>query len=300
MTGLAERYFGSGENMLDGQKGVALIRAERRLSMIEIQVVDIDLYSPHDNLLYDADSYRLDYCLSPRRPGTRIRFAERWESDRYEMAGDLFLVPPKEATHLLSCAGQRKVLICRLLTEPLQEVLDTHLEWTDTRLRASLDVASLSIKTLLARLAQEVSQPGFASDCLTEGLALQLAVELQRYYPDVADPTTPGGLAPWRLRIIDERLSDESAPPTVIELAALCKMSVRHLSRGFRRSREKSLGQYIAEHRLENGKKRLASGESIKSIAYSMGFSSPSSFCYAFRQAVGVTPAKFQAQIRVH
>src|SRR3546814_9741860 len=33
---------------------------------------------------------------------------------------------------------------------------------------------------------------------------------------------------------------------------------------------------------------------SVKAVSYSLGFSSPSSFCYAFRRATGVTPREFR------
>jgi AraC family transcriptional regulator len=35
-------------------------------------------------------------------------------------------------------------------------------------------------------------------------------------------------------------------------------------------------------------------GESVKTIAFSMGFASPSSFTFAFRRAVGASPSTFR------
>jgi len=106
-------------------------------------------------------------------------------------------------------------------------------------------------------------------------------------------------LAPWRLRIIDDRLAACRAAPTLTELAGLCRLSVRQLTRGFRASRGCSIGEYVARSQLDHAKQLLATEESIKSIAYSMGFTSPSNFSTAFRRATGQTPRQFrQSELR--
>ena len=81
------------------------------------------------------------------------------------------------------------------------------------------------------------------------------------------------------------------------ELAALCSLSVRQLTRGFRASRGCSINDYVSRGRIENAKRLLASDESIKAIAFALGFASPSSFAYAFRQATGVTPRYFRQRM---
>jgi AraC family transcriptional regulator len=104
-----------------------------------------------------------------------------------------------------------------------------------------------------------------------------------------------GELARWRLRLIDERLHDVEQIPTLSELAALCKLSARQLTRGFRASRGCSIGAYVAGRRIERAKQLLASDQSIKTVAYSLGFTSSSAFCFAFRRATGITPGEFRA-----
>jgi AraC family transcriptional regulator len=46
--------------------------------------------------------------------------------------------------------------------------------------------------------------------------------------------------------------------------------------------------------RIEIAKRQLASDQSIKSIAFELGFASPSSFSYAFRRATGAAPRQFR------
>jgi AraC family transcriptional regulator len=174
---------------------------------------------------------------------------------------------------------------------------DGDLVWTDRRLEASLDIASPTVRALLLRLGEELRHPGFASDALTELIAAQLAIELGRYCASITHGPATGGLAPWRLRLIDERLSEVREAPTLAELARLCNLSVRQLTRGFRTSRGCSIGDYIANSRIDVAKQLLGSEESVKGIAYSMGFASPSGFSYAFRRATGETPRQFRQRI---
>ena len=55
-----------------------------------------------------------------------------------------------------------------------------------------------------------------------------------------------------------------------------------------------SIGDYIESRRMESAKRMLVAGENVKTIAFTMGFSSPSSFTFAFRRAVGISPSQFR------
>jgi AraC family transcriptional regulator len=82
--------------------------------------------------------------------------------------------------------------------------------------------------------------------------------------------------------------------PTLAELAALCRLSVRQLTRGFRASRGCSVGEYVAQSQVDHARQLLARDESVKAVAHSLGFSSPSKFSSAFRRATGQTPRQFR------
>jgi AraC family transcriptional regulator len=143
-------------------------------------------------------------------------------------------------------------------------------------------------------MAEEVGHPGFAADQLLDFLAGQLAIELARFCLEVNEAPVTGGLAGWRLRLIDERLAEDPTAPSLAELADLCSVSVRQLTRGFKVSRGCSLGDYIESRRMETAKRMLVAGETVKTIAFAMGFASPSSFTFAFRRAVGISPSQFR------
>lgn len=162
---------------------------------------------------------------------------------------------------------------------------------------ALLDVSSNTIRHLLRRLAEEARTPGIGSVRLAEALFIQLTIELARYCEAAADAPSTRGLAGWRLRLIDERIADFAKPPLLGELAALCGMSARQLTRAFRTSRGVSLGEFQLQLRLEAAKRALAGSDSIKSISYSLGFSSPSRFAAAFRRSFAITPMQFRQRV---
>ena len=148
------------------------------------------------------------------------------------------------------------------------------------------------------RLVEEARHPGFASQLIVELIAVQLAVELSRYWAAIAEGPVTGGLAPWRLRLIDERLREVRAVPTLAELAGLCRLSVRQLTRGFRASRGCSIGDYVAQSQVDHARRLLATDQPVKAIAYSLGFSSPSKLALAFRRRTGETPREFRRRSR--
>ena len=96
------------------------------------------------------------------------------------------------------------------------------------------------------------------------------------------------------LRLIEERLSEHDKAPSLSDLAELCGLSVRQLTRGFRVSRGCSIGDYLEQRRIESAKRMLMRGEAVKGVAFALGFASPSSFTFAFRRAVGSSPTRFR------
>jgi len=277
---------------------VMTVEGELRSSVATAQLVRFQFHEPIENILLDNTSYRLDQCLTPRPGNARACYPERWGAQRFERIGEVFLVPPGEEMLAVSDGRcQQASIICELHPQAMQEWFDTGHQWTEHTLAASLDIRERNIHNLMLRLAEEARHPGFASEMLVELIAAQIAIELARYCNTHTVEDTGRGLASWRLRRIDERLREVSAPPTLLELAELCHLSVRQLTRGFRQSRGCSIGDYVADNRVAQAKALLATDQSIKSIAYALGFASPSSFCFAFRRATAQTPGEFRDRL---
>jgi AraC family transcriptional regulator len=270
------------------------IDAESHAPGMTAQVIRFKMAGPTDNILREKPAYWLDMSLSPRPRNVRGCYNKHWNPHRFERMGKLFLVPPGETLHTRTDSGSSQTsIVCHLSPEAMRNWLDADFEWTDRGLEASLNIQNDNVRSLLLRLAHETRYPGFATETMTELIAGQLTIELGRYFRHLSDIPVSGGLAPWRLRIIDEYLREMPATPTLSELANLCKLSVRQLTRGFRTSRGCSIGDYLASNRINHAKTLLSSGQSVKEVAYALGFSSPSSFCFAFRRATGVTPREF-------
>ncbi|TMA24965.1 MAG: helix-turn-helix transcriptional regulator, partial [Deltaproteobacteria bacterium] len=253
---------------------------------------------PADDIFLQQDAYWLDLCVTPRPRNARACYRERWTPHRFEPIGDLFLVPPGEVLHARSDRGRQTSIVCQLHTEPVRAFLEQDLEWSERRLEASLDIRGANLRSLILRLGEEARRPGFASEMMVELIAGQMVIELFRYAAAVLDDPVRRGLSPSRLRIIDERLAELRAAPTLAELADLCDLSVRQLTRSFRASRGCSIGEYVAKSQAERAKRLLATDESIKSIASSLGFRSPASFSTAFRRATGQAPRQFRESVR--
>ena len=249
---------------------------------------------PMDRTTCHDDAYWLDLCVTPRVSNARARYRDRWGPHRFERIGPMFMTTPGEPLQFRNDGGRQASIVCQLRREPVRELLGQDLEISDRRLLANLDIGSDTIRGLLRRLALEIKHPGFASELMTELILGQIAVELSRYGAAAEEAPGTGGLAAWRLRLIDERLSEVRTAPTLQELATICNISVRQLTRGFRASRGCSIGDHITRSQMETAKQLLTTEDSIKAIARAMGFASASSFSYAFRRGAGVSPSQFR------
>jgi AraC family transcriptional regulator len=270
------------------------VEAEIRLPTATVQISRFVIPTPVDNIMGAADSYRLNLCLTPRPPGSRACFELQWGPHRFEPLGDIFLVPPGYSLHIRGESGRQMSVLCELRRDVVDRWVGADVEWSDRRLEAGLDVSSPHIRTLLGWLAEEANRPGSATTALAELMTSQVAIEVARFCTGIEEGPATGGLGAWRLRVIDDRLRAAQSPPTLAELARLCNLSIRQLTRGFRASRGCSITDYVSRGRMEGAKRLLAGEDSIKAIAFAMGFASPSSFAYAFRRANGVTPRQFR------
>lgn len=273
--------------------------AEIHVPTATAQLARFHVHEPADTVREVRDTYWLDLCLTPRPRNARACYRDHWSPHRFERIGKLMLLPPKETVQARSDGGpSQSSVLCHLRPEPIRQWFDGDLRWADRRLEATLDIPDRHLRMLLLRLADELRHPGFASNALVELIVAQVALELGRYCTTLRERPVGGGLAAWRLRIIDERLRESTSAPSLSELASLCDLSVRQLTRGFRASRGRSIGSYIADSRVDHARRLLVGGQSVKAIAYTLGFSSPSSFCYAFRRATGKTPREYRQHAR--
>jgi len=229
----------------------------------------------------------------PNASGGRF-LSEGWTRGHAPL-GRIVVVPADLPLHVRAeTAPPRRMLHCQL---PGRAAL--RLPASAQLMERCLDLRSPAIAANLARLAQEVTAPGFASETLIEGLGLTIAAELARDLSG-AERRAAGGLAPWQLRRIDEHLAAGHWDCSVSDLAQLCGVSPAHAMRAFRQSSGRSIAAHVAAQRMAQARALLAGdAHSIAEIAAVLRFATPSAFAAAFRRATGDTPGGYRRRARL-
>jgi AraC family transcriptional regulator len=272
------------------------IEAEGTFGFGRAQVVRCVWDQPID-VIGAAAEHRVELAMLPRSEAAQGCFPEHQAMQRFEPMGEVFFFPAGELVHARSQCRHQHSVVCTFEPRAVERWFQAEMQWTDARLQASLNITHRNVRDLLARLGTELSEPGFAGTAMVELLASQLGIELARYLINVEERPYVGGLSARNLRRIDERLMMDGAAPTLRDLAALCGLSVRHLTRAFRISRRRSIGDYMAACRMQRAKALLVGGCSVKSIAYTMGFHSPAALSTAFRRATGERPRDYLQRV---
>ena len=270
--------------------------AESRFGKFQHMRFEMPIAPDHIN---QWQSYRVDLSVTPRPLSARARYCDYWEPHRFERMGELYVVPPNASLHFKAMEPLiHEALVCELDPDTVHSWLGDPIEWTQARLEASLDIPNGAMRQILRRLGQEAHRPGPGHAQMVEFLMGQLGIEFGRHITNIENPgPAPGGLSPWRLQLIDDRLRELRAPPSLETLASLCGMSVRQLTRSFRASRGCTIGEYIAQSRVDRAKFLLGRGESSGSTSRLLGFASQASFTTTFRRATGITPRQFQQHL---
>jgi AraC family transcriptional regulator len=147
----------------------------------------------------------------------------------------------------------------------------------------------------------EVDSGSQANQLYIESLATAIVLHLYRYYSKDAKPIKAlnGGLSTSLLKEIHEYIHEHLAENiSLVDLAALAKMSTSHFGRLFKQSFEQSPYQYLTHCRIDKAKQLLAQTHiPIADIPQQLGFYDQSQFTNAFRKSVGTTPKKYRSSL---
>jgi AraC family transcriptional regulator len=245
---------------------------------------------------FRSNAHYLDFALRHRGPEFQVAYLGRSHRDIFAASGDCCFVPAGHEMLVRCPEGQQRVLACRFAPDAVREYFDC--EWTPLELASCFDINNIQIRASLSRIAEEVLCPGFAADVVIDSALSILIVDLHRHFHATrqAAPHSVGRLPPHKWRRLAELIhSTDHSFLTVEWLASRCGLSARHLSRVFRNTTGKTLGDFVAEVRIARAKRRLADRDGlIKEIAYGCGFRSQSAFACAFRRATGQTPQQYR------
>ncbi|HLK55888.1 MAG TPA: AraC family transcriptional regulator [Chthonomonadaceae bacterium] len=90
-------------------------------------------------------------------------------------------------------------------------------------------------------------------------------------------------------------------PVTIIEIASAAWFSPHHFLRLFKQVFHETPHQYLIRRRLERAQRLLIHSDiPITDICFSVGFESPGSFSWLFRQRIGQSPEQFRRLHRAH
>jgi AraC-like DNA-binding protein len=135
-----------------------------------------------------------------------------------------------------------------------------------------------------------------ASEALEfDSLLFSLLAELRKY----ARTPHPTATRPQRFgEVVDYLHAHLSRRVSLDELAAVAGLSPFHFLRCFQQQYHVTPQQMLMALRLLEAKRQLASGESPAQVAAATGLTDQAHLTHAFAQRYGVTPARYQRQLR--
>jgi AraC-like DNA-binding protein len=93
--------------------------------------------------------------------------------------------------------------------------------------------------------------------------------------------------------MVDEALANPGEITSISAWAGNTPASRKTVERLFLEETGLLPSQWLRQARLIKAVAALAQGRSVSSVALDLGYATPSSFTYMFRQALGVPPSKF-------
>ena len=127
-----------------------------------------------------------------------------------------------------------------------------------------------------------------------------LLFELVDAFADQARAARPAGrdAAPRFARVVEYLRDNLARRLTLEELAAVAELSPFHFLRAFRAQYDATPQQMLMALRLFEAKRRLRDGVAPAQVAADVGLSDQAHLTRAFAQRYGVTPARYQRQVR--
>jgi len=280
---------------------------EARLAVpgVEIEVLNFRQPEPFTGV-FSSDRHSISMSLTPLIAYSRGAYLDSdGQIGPWAQVGDVTFSPQGRRLMITAPGGMEsyRAIYCLFDSDVFERNTGLSGDWSSTQLAAGLDIQSPTIKRDLYRIVKEVSEPGFHREKLVEIAAQLVLAELARYLHDVSErpgPALRSALAGWQMRRIRDYVNgmvDRS--PTIDELARVCEIGRRHLTRSFKATTGQTIGDYIGEVRMTKARSLLADTDlPLKEIADRLGFSGASSFCAAFGKAVGTTPKQFRSRHR--
>ncbi|MCA1434139.1 helix-turn-helix transcriptional regulator [Bradyrhizobium sp. BRP20] len=156
------------------------------------------------------------------------------------------------------------------------------------------------VRHIGASLQQALRRPDETNQLFIDHMMLALTAHVAQAYGGLRPCTEPnrGGLAPWQVNRVCERLeSDLGGKLSLQEIAAEFDLSISHFSRAFRISTGLPPHQWLLRQRVKAAKQLMTVRDlSLSEIAISAGFANQSHFTRVFSSVVGVSPGTWRRE----
>lgn len=265
-------------------------------ALIEVRRYDF----PRPNEMWEIDDAPIFSMSLPRPGGAHGTVQYEAGATPAQKVGTMMLRPGNVRMHSIGDGGVLHIMRCRFDNAAFASVTALA-DWDPERLKKCAALHSAPLADVTKRLRKEVVTPGFGGSLAIDSYVNLILVEIGRAFRSrKMNPRVKGGLAPWQLARIDERLRvADGAWPSVEELAAECRVSRSHLSRAFVETTGATLADHAANLRVARAKELMtASDLTMSDIAERLGFASPSAFGAAFRRATGLSPLQYSRTVR--
>jgi AraC family transcriptional regulator len=183
----------------------------------------------------------------------------------------------------------------------LTQALDATAQRDDIELTPQWNLSDRHIASVLLALRVDLEGGSPAGRLYGESLGTALAVYLARRYAARSVQTRPmrGGLQTYRLRrVLDYIAAHLDQDLSLAALAKTAGLSPHYFVELFRQRMGTPPHRYVVEQRIERARRLLRDpARSVIEVALSTGFASQSHFGRVFRRVVGMTPARYRAEL---
>jgi len=250
---------------------------------------------PADVSLHHHDFYEVYYFLDGQMD-------YRVEGRIYHLQpGDLLLIGPMEFHQPVAQSGAEKLerIVLWINKAYLEQFTGADVSLTrcfDTSRAGHTNLLRLSpaqrtdFTLRMGELLRETYGPDYASDLASQGILLQLMVELNRVAiraEEQGSAQESSALISGVLQYISENYNEDLSLDT---LARQFYVSKYHLSHEFSRVVGTSVYRYILLKRLQIAKQMLAAGISPGAVCEHCGFGDYANFYRAFKSQYGISP----------
>jgi AraC family transcriptional regulator len=247
-----------------------------------------------------SDVLVLNMALTSRPQHTRVERITEESDPLAGEAGRLLIMIPGMSYQLAAPSGSFRSLHCAISCAKFEEIAGEPIDWPSLRSFGGEVRQGPGVETHLTRVHEELVSNRIGQETVIEACVDMICVNLVRQFRE-GRPARPdihnGGLAAWRMRTISGRVQSDGPAPRIVELASLCGLTERQLSRAFKAETGMTIGRFVDEVTMERAHRLLtATTLPIAAIARELGFASGDSFARSFRRLTGTPPSKIRAR----